>query len=126
VHGGAVLKGEKEPPDFCAMARVLARCGYDIEGQPFTRDLHKLNLISNAVKHGHGRSLTQLAKEFPDLLLHRAPEEELTPEHLFLTAELLNELSASVAAFWEVFPAQQFVVTSGQLPADESATGDGT
>jgi hypothetical protein len=115
MHGGAVLKGEKEPLDFNAMLRVIARGGYDIGGQPFTRDLHQLNLIANAVKHGHGRSLTQLASEFPDLLLRRAPGEDLTPEHLFLTAELLSELSASVAAFWEAFPAQQFAAESNQL-----------
>lgn len=66
----------------------------------------KLNLISNAVKHGHGRSLTQLSEEFPDLFLHREPNELLVLDYLFLTPELLRELAASVAAFWRAFPAQ--------------------
>ena len=108
IHHGAVLEGKKKKLDIDSTLRVLARCGYDTEGQPFVRDLHKLNLISNAVKHGHGSSLTQLAEEFPDLLLRRELGEELTPEHLFLTAEHLTELAASVAAFWELFPAQQY------------------
>jgi hypothetical protein len=75
-----------------------------MDEQPFARDLHKLNLISNAVKHGHGRSLTLLAEEFPDLFLHRAPNEPLVLEHLFLTPELLRQLAASVAAFWICSP----------------------
>jgi hypothetical protein len=87
---------------------ALAQCGYVTDEQPFARDLHKLNLMSNAVKHGHERSLTQLAKEFPHLFLHRAPNEPLVVEHLFLTPELLIELAASVAAFWRSFPTQQF------------------
>jgi hypothetical protein len=71
--------------NFNAMLCVLAQCGYVTDDQPFARDLHKLNLISNAVKHGHGHSLTQLAEEFPDLFLDRAPNEPLVLEHLFLT-----------------------------------------
>jgi hypothetical protein len=107
IHSGAVLKGKK-PKNFSAVLRVLARCGYVTDGQPFAPDLHKLNLISNAVKHGHGDSLTQLAEEFPDLFLHRAPDESLDPEHLCLAPELLSQLAASVAAFWGSFPTQQF------------------
>jgi len=90
------------------MLSVLARCGYVTDEQPFARDLHKLNLISNAIKHGHGHSLTKLSKEFPDLFLHREPNEPLVLDHLFLTPELLRQLAASVAAFWGAFPAQQF------------------
>jgi hypothetical protein len=111
VYCGTVLEG-KEPKDFCAMLRVLARCGYVTEAQPFVRDLRKLNLISNAVKHGRGKSLTRLAKEFPDLFLCRAPNEELVPEHLFLTSELLTQLAESVAAFWASFPTQEFSLIS--------------
>jgi hypothetical protein len=108
VNRGAVLDGKQVPGKLADMLGVLARCGYNTEGRPFMHDLHKLEVIANAVKHGHGRSLNQLAEEFPNLLLYRAPGEELTPEHLFLTAELLRELASSVAAFWEAFPSQQF------------------
>lgn len=69
-YGGAVLKAEKDTENFKAMLSVLARCDYVTDEQPFARDLRKLNLISNAIKHGHGRSLTKLSEEFPDLFLH--------------------------------------------------------
>jgi 2-hydroxychromene-2-carboxylate isomerase len=113
LNAGAVLKNEGKSLDFCSMLKVLARCGYDTTDRPFRRDLHKLNLISGAVKHGHGRSLTQLHQEFPEVFLYRSADEELTREHLYLTAELLNELANAVAAFWETFPAEQIVVASG-------------
>jgi len=97
-----------EPPEeFKDTLRVLAQRGYVTEGKPFTHDLNKLNLISNAVKHGRGKSLTRLAKKFPDLFLNREPNETLRPEHLLLTPELLNHLAESVAAFWSSFPAQE-------------------
>lgn len=108
IHGGAVLKGKKPPTEFKAVLCVLAQCGYVTDGQPFAHDLHKLNRISNAVKHGQGRSLAQLAEEFPDLFLRRVPNETLVPEHLVLTPELLSQLAASVAAFWSSFPTQQY------------------
>jgi len=108
IHGGAVLKGQKPPEKFKEMLCVLAQCGYVTDGQPFAHDLHKLNLINNAVKHGQGSSLTQLAEEFPDLFLCRVSNETLVLEHLLLTPELLSQLAASVAAFWSAFPAQQY------------------
>jgi hypothetical protein len=106
--GGTVLKVGEPPPNFNAMLRMLAVYGYVTDGQPFVGNLHKLNLISNAVKHGQGPSLIQLADEFPDLFLRRASDEMTIPEHLRLTQDLLRELVESVAAFWAAFPTQQF------------------
>jgi hypothetical protein len=103
MHDGAVLKG-KDPKDFNAMLGVLARCGYVTDGKPFAPNLQKLNLISNAIKHGQGPSLSRLASEFPDLILYRHPGKPLAPDQVFLTAELLRELAASVADFWGAFP----------------------
>jgi hypothetical protein len=111
IYKESVLKGDGDLASLDSMLGVLARCGYDTDGQPYRQSLHKLNLISNAVKHGHGRSLTQLAEKFPELFLHRAQDEALALEHLhYLTAELLIELAEAVAAFWESFPSQRFSV----------------
>jgi hypothetical protein len=105
-------KERKKNLHFKDIQCVLARCGYVTDEQSFTHDLHKLNLISNAVKHGQGGALTQLADEFPDLFLRRAPNETLVPEHLVRTPELLTQLAASVAAFWGSFPTQQYSTES--------------
>jgi hypothetical protein len=109
-HCETVLNLDERKKNLCFedVRRVLARCGYVTDDQSFARDLHKLNLISNAVKHGQGRSLKRLAKEFPDLFLCPAPNETFVLEHLVLTRKLLSELAASVAAFWSAFPAQQY------------------
>jgi len=109
VHSEGVLQGKKLR-QFDEMCRVLARCGYDTTGLPFARDLDKLKLISNAVKHGQGVALYRLAKEFPELFLSREPTETLVFEHLSLTPELFTRLAASVADFWDSFPTQQPVL----------------
>ncbi len=104
---------------FDHMIRELARLGYNAEAMPYWRNIHKLKLIANAVKHGHGKSLTKLEGEFPCLFLHRQPDEQLTPEHLFLEGALLKDLAESVAAFWKAFPAQPLpsaVTTTNSAP----------
>jgi hypothetical protein len=58
AYCGKVPKGKKlRQLNFDKMLRVLARCGYDTNELPFAGDLHQLNLISNAVKHGQGTAL---------------------------------------------------------------------
>lgn len=109
LYGGAILNGTRQSLDFNAMLGVLARCGYDTNERPFRHNLRKLNVISNVVKHGHGSSLTRIAQEFPGICIRKELDEEMTPEHLVLTPELLSELGTSVAAFWESFPAEQFI-----------------
>jgi hypothetical protein len=79
LYGGAVLKGKEPPKEFKAMLCVLAQRGYATEGKSFTHDLNKLNLISNAVKHGRGQSLTRLAKKFPDLFYTASRTRHFVP-----------------------------------------------
>jgi hypothetical protein len=97
LHNQTILKSESEVYKLTGMLSVLARCGYPTAWSSFRPDLDKLNMISNAVKHGQGVALRQLANKFPELFLCREPDEVLLPDHLHLKPELLTELANSVA-----------------------------
>jgi hypothetical protein len=66
------------------------------------REIERLNLISNTVKHV-GRSLKRIRDDHPDLLVWY-PGQPLSPNDLKLTEDVFRGFVATLAGFWRGFP----------------------
>lgn len=86
----------------------LTKMGWDVRREPFFPDLERLQLLANAVKHGHGPSRDRLAARWPEVLRDHATQPssfvhlewddpQVTPDHF-------NQVASAVMAFWSSFP----------------------
>ena len=105
----------KAPPDLHEL--LLTRVGIDTRSFSSAPKLHELRLAANAIKHGHGRSATELAALRPDLFKDATlselglPEREgavppshlepLAGEGLYVTGSHLSQWFDAVIAYWE-------------------------
>jgi hypothetical protein len=102
---GRAVWGETGRPvnvEFGHLMGALRRARVPME-HSLRRDIRRLQLIANSVKHS-GVALTELSKHHRDLLVGWYPELPLLPEHLTLTPDVFQGFVASLAGFWRAFP----------------------
>lgn len=102
---GSVDWGQKERPclvEVKDLIAVLYRGGV-VTLPHVRRDLNRLRLIANAVKHP-GSALVEISQRHPDLLWGWYPPMQLSTDFLNLTPELLTRFVHSLAGFWRNFP----------------------
>lgn len=95
----------------------LKQFGWDCTAEPFYQKIEACRLIVNAYKHGKGKSLDDLAAQFPEYLPNPIPEtsalftgnEYLDPEWLDVSEAQFEELAAAIRQFWERFPERSFL-----------------
>ena len=96
---------------------LLTRVGIDTRSFPSAPKLHELRLAANAIKHGPGRSATELAAVRPDFFRDPTlselglPErgdavppshlEPLAGEGLYVTGSHLSQWFDAVIAYWD-------------------------
>jgi len=95
-------KGKPRKVEFHHLLTAL-ECGQVPIGDSLKRDIDRLRLIANTVKHSD-KALIELSKHHRDLLRGWYPELPLSPEHLTLTPKVFQGFVASLAGFWRAFP----------------------
>ena len=82
---------------------------WSVELQPFFKKLDAMRLIVNIYKHGNGKSLEDLRKNYPQYLNKEKTNSDFFPsllQHsdLKVTEEHIDEFSDSIISFWQNIP----------------------
>ncbi len=112
------LRGIVWHQDINTVFKVLKEFGWNIEITEWFTDLEAFRLIVNVYKHGKGRSLDGLAKQFPHYLKNILDEfggiwatanRDLDYDWLEVSEEQFEKLSKSLRKFWVDFPERLFL-----------------
>lgn len=99
-------------PNIGKIFDVLKQFGWDCRSEPFFSFIDACRLVVNVYKHGKGRSLDELAANYPDYL--QGPLVDIdepgsvagTPDYemLIVTESKFDEIARALRGFWEAFP----------------------
>lgn len=101
-------------PDMRKIYQVFNELGWQIESQPFFKKLDAMRLIVNIYKHGNGRSLKYLQKNYPEYLNKKEIDIDfLAPllhhSDLKINEAHLDEFSEAIIAFWQKIPERLYI-----------------
>ena len=99
-------------PNQGMLFNVLEECGWLFRQFPWFSFIRACRLIVNVYKHGKGRSLDELAEEFPQYLTGAFGESvDLAPwravpkhEDLVVAEEEFDQIAGALRQFWLEFP----------------------
>lgn len=101
-------------PNLGKLYDVLTWLGWDFRKEDYFNLVDACRLIVNVYKHGKGRSLDDLARDYPQYLDHpfRQADGDIPAlfdghwdyEWLSVTPEQFDEIVSALRAFWERFP----------------------
>jgi hypothetical protein len=99
---------------FADIRTEFAKLGWDLESQEFYKKMNQLRLVTNAVKHGEGESMTRLWRKHPRLFWPYINESYPIPEDmppaptaaktLDLSPEHFRDYAGALKAFWQSVP----------------------
>lgn len=99
--------------DFPKLIELLASLGWPIQGQTYLAVLNQCRCVVNVFKHGDGKSLAELKRDFPKYLidpinpkfaLPATEIEWLDHSHLQVTEAQVQEFSDAIIQFWTYIP----------------------
>lgn len=99
--------------DMRTIYKVFNELNWQIESQPFFKQLDAMRLIVNIYKHGNGKSLKDLQRNYPKYLKENMDQDVLSPylhhSDLIITEDHINEFSEAIIAFWENIPERLYL-----------------
>ncbi|WBU64281.1 hypothetical protein [Paracoccus aerodenitrificans] len=97
---------------FVEILNLLKDIGLDVRSKPYFKALDGCRLVVNVHKHGDGKSLDDLKRQYPELI---ASEDEITENggaalswkdhsNLHISAEQFEAVSDAIVQFWNDVP----------------------
>lgn len=99
--------------DFPRIMELIGSLGWPVQGQGYLAVLNRCRCVVNVFKHGDGKSLAELKRDFPKYLIDNinpkfglpATEIEwLNHSHLQVTDAQVQEFSEAIIEFWTSVP----------------------
>nr|WP_304665172.1 hypothetical protein [Pseudomonas tremae] len=112
--------------DFPKIIELLVSLGWPVQGQSYLAVLNQCRCVVNVFKHGDGKSLAELKRDFPKYLidpidtkfgLPATEIEWLNHSHLHVTEAQVQEFSNAITEFWNGIPENLYEKGGGELPA---------
>lgn len=123
-HHGDVAALKVWSADFCQIAELLEGLGWTISSTDYFRQLDACRLVVNVYKHGNGKSLEELKRNFPDYLEDPfsgaggsfSDVEHRDHTHLKVTKDQFQAFSDAIVAFWQAVPENTYESQVKDLP----------
>lgn len=99
--------------DFPKVIELLTSLGWPMQSQSYLETLNQCRCVVNVFKHGDGKSLAELKRDFPKYLIdpinpkYGLPATEiewLNHSHLQVTAAQVQQFSEAIIEFWTRVP----------------------
>ncbi|SDX98591.1 hypothetical protein [Pseudomonas sp. NFACC08-1] len=112
--------------DFPKIMELLVSLGWPIQGQSYLAVLNQCRCVINIFKHGDGKSLAELKRDFPKYLidpvnpkfdLPATEIEWLNHSHLQVTEAQAQEFSEAIIEFWKNVPENLYEQDGGEPPS---------
>jgi hypothetical protein len=111
-HLGANTSQKVWAADFAQIVELLECLGWNVKSQAYYKTFDAMRLVVNVYKHGEGKSLADLKRDYPaylddqlicdDQLVYRM--EFVDHRHLKVNEVQLKEFSEAIVAFWRHVP----------------------
>lgn len=111
-HRGDIASSKVWSADFSQIADLLETWGWNVRSMDYFRTLDACRLVVNVYKHGKGKSLDELMKNFPEYLDDPMKDFDgtfsdtgrLDHTHLKVNAAQFQAFSDGIVAFWRDVP----------------------
>lgn len=111
-HRGDAVVSKIWTVDFGKIADLLESLGWNIRGEEYFNKLDACRLVVNVYKHGEGKSLADLKKNYPEYLddpsgavgVVISGKDWLDHTHLLVSEEQFQEFSDAIVSFWRDVP----------------------
>jgi hypothetical protein len=123
-HDGDTAPSKVWSVDFGNIADLLECFGWKIRAEPYFSKLDACRLVVNVYKHGDGKSLADLKREFPEYLDSSCGDSAspfsiidfVDHTHLKVSDEQLLAFSDAIVAFWKGVPENVFASQVTTVP----------
>jgi hypothetical protein len=122
-HSGPNTAQKVWSVDFVQIAELLECLGWNVKAKPYFKVLDACRLVVNVYKHGEGKSLADLKRDFPAYLREPfgafdiASIDFIDHTHLSVNNEQLKEFSDAIVAFWQDVPENTFQSSVKSAPS---------
>lgn len=112
--------------DFPKIMELLGRLGWAVQDEGFFALLNQCRCVVNVFKHGDGKSLAELKRDFPQYLidpinskfgLPATEIEWLNHSHLQVTEAQVQDFSEAIIDFWRSVPENMYEQEEVELPS---------